>query len=409
VTNERLGAGTGAPDQALRLANTPIIVEPPADERDTAPSASITLEVQGGNDAWEVWRQTDDLLAAGRNDPVFTLDPESGIVRFGDGLRGRRPPLGAPIRASYEYGGGPDGAVAIKAINKSPTLPAGFSVENALATWGADAGESTADGERNIPRFIRHRDRLVTTDDFRDIARNTPGVDVGRIEVLPLFNPDAFSPGAPPQTWPGTVTLLAIPRFDQGQPDAPRADKLFLDAICDWLDPRRLVTTEVYVRGPDYVPIWLTVGVQFAPGRMRELVQQDIQAALREYLSPLIGGPPVPGGALDPCGAGTADPCAPPSGAGWPLGVEVRRQDLEATVTRVSGVRYVVGIRMAARGAGGALLADVDRVAIAGLQLPQLVAVSVGEGAPDDPAALLGQQPASGGKRFPVPALPRKC
>ncbi|MCU0490532.1 MAG: hypothetical protein MUD01_02895 [Chloroflexaceae bacterium] len=408
VTNERLGVGTGTPDQRLRLANTPIIVEPAADGT-SAPKPSLVLEIQDSNGNWQVWQPTDDLFAARPNDQVYQIDPESGVVQFGDGLRGKRPPLGAAMRASYEYGGGPAGAVAIKTINKSPALPAGYSVLNPLPTWGADAGEDVAAGERNIPRYIRHRDRLVTGEDFRDIARRTPGVEVGRVEVLPLFNPDAFVPGGPAANWPGTVTLLAIPRYDQGQPNAPQADRMFLNAICAWLDSRRLVTTEIYVRGAAYVPIWASVGVQFAPGRLRELVRQDIQSALRDYLSPLIGGPPVPGGVSDPCSPEATDPCAPAQGVGWPLGVEVRQQDLEATVTRVAGVRYVNGIRLAVRRPDGTLATDVERIAMEGLQLPYLVGVSVTEGNPEDPAALLGQSPAPGNKTFPVPVLPRKC
>ena len=33
---------------------------------------------------------------------------------------------------------------------------------------------------------------------------------------------------------------MVVPRFDLRQPDAPVPDRLFLDAICDYLDPRRL-------------------------------------------------------------------------------------------------------------------------------------------------------------------------
>src|SRR5215467_9216528 len=49
---------------------------------------------------------------------------------------------------------------------------------------------------------------------------------------------------------PGAVTVMAIPKSDPLQPDAPRPDRLFLDAICRYLDRRRLVTTEVFLRGP---------------------------------------------------------------------------------------------------------------------------------------------------------------
>src|SRR3989304_5637102 len=70
---------------------------------------------------------------------VFTVDRESGEVRFGDGLRGARPR--GPIGASYADGGGRAGNVGIGAIASAPLLPAGFGVTNPLPTWGGDEGE----------------------------------------------------------------------------------------------------------------------------------------------------------------------------------------------------------------------------------------------------------------------------
>jgi hypothetical protein len=419
ITHERLGRGTGAPDQIVKVANTPVIVEPlsalPAAQA-PGETGGFILEVENGSGGWDVWRRTDDLWAAQGSDPVYTLDPESGQVSFGDGLRGRRPPVNSNIRASYEYGGGPAGKVAIGAIGKSAALPGGFTVANPVPTWDGDPGETTAEGERNIARYLKHRDRLVTGSDFRDLTLRTPGVEVGRVEVLPLFHPEAFNPNAPDQTWPGVVTLLVIPRSDPVQPDAPVPDRLFLDAVCRWLDPRRLLTTEIFVRGPQYVPLYVSVGIATLPGHPREQVRRAVQAALRGYLSPLTGGPPVEGAAslaagLDPaCAETTAEACPTPRGAGWMLGSEVRRQDLEAAVTRVSGVRYVEGIQLGMLGAGGATLTNLAAVPIAGLQLPRLALLSVREGAPEDLAVLLGQKPvATLPNLVSAPVMPTTC
>jgi hypothetical protein len=271
-----------------------------------------------------------------------------------------------------------------------------------------------ADGERNITRHLRHRDRAVTAADFRDLTLRTPGVDIGRVEVLPLFNPMGFSSDAPAQEWPGFVTLLVIPRYDAEQPDAPRPDRLFLRAVCEWLEPRRLITAEIHVAGPLYLPLYVSVGIVTMPGFLRNQVVAEVRAALSSYLSALHGGQPVEAGAgpgedcLDEIGL--ADPCPQLRGVGWPLGVEVRRQDLEAVATRVRGVRYVVGLRLGAIAADGTSLADIERVPIVGLQLPRLAGISVGEGAPEELAALIAQAPAlAPPTQVPVPVLPKKC
>ncbi|MCI0398249.1 MAG: putative baseplate assembly protein [Chloroflexi bacterium] len=351
VVNELLGAGNGEPDQVVAVANTPVIAE------------SIRLEIEDENGVWQLWRLTDDLLSAGLDEPVFTLDPESGQIRFGTGVDGgRRPEQGRRIRASYEYGGGPQGNVAIGAINKSfdVRLQGGYKVSNPLPAAGGDEGETVAEGERRIPLYLRHRDRLVTLRDFADVTRRTPGVDVGRVEVLPLFYPPDTQ-----ITAPGVVTLLAIPKNDAVRPRWPSPDRLFLHKVCDHLEPRRLVTTEIYVRGPVYVPVYLSVGIQVREGHYWDQVQPAVRERLEEYLSAL-----PPGG---------------PDGAGWPLNRRLLKKDLEAVVTRVTGVEYVESMVM-----GVEANLDKEEHDLSGLQLPWLASLTLREGAAEPLSSVLG-------------------
>jgi hypothetical protein len=431
VQNEPLGAGTGAPDQSYTVANTPILLQEtqpnlPGDP----PQQTLIVQVQDPNGNWVTWQYIDDLFAASSDDQVFTVDPEAGSITFGNGINGYRPPVGKSIRVTYEYGGGLDGQVEIGAINKSPKLPGGFTVANPVQTWGAASTETVVDGESSIPHYLKHRDRLVTATDFSEITLRTPGLDIGRVEVLPLFNPGMFDPQSPLLSWPGAITVLVIPRNDPVQPDAPLPDRLFLATVSNWLDPRRLITTQVFVCGPTYVRIWVSVGIVTLPGQFRETVQRNVMDAIRDYLSPLTGGPPsynqitLEAECPPPDGNGTL---IPTSGTGWPLNMDVRIQDLEAIASRVSGVRYVDSVKLGIAPTDGTTLVDVDSVPIIGLQLPQLVGISVREGPATDVADLLGQPlsppsagvaggpgaggPGTGGNpsAVPVPMLPPKC
>ena len=379
VSQEIVGTGTGTPFQTFSVANTPVV-----------DAADFLLEVQGLNGDWTAWQQIDDIYAAVADATAYMLDPASGQITGGSGLFGARFPLSASVRASYRYGGGPQGQVAIGAINKSTALPGGFSVSNPVATWGASNAESVSDGEADITRWLRHRDRLVAADDFRDIAKRTPGVDLGRVEVLPLFNPDGADPTA---TWPGMVTVLVIPQSDPVHPNAPVPDLLFLNAVCNWLDPRRLITTEVHVRGPQYQQIWVSVGIEVLPGQVPTLVQQAVTAAVQTFLSPLTGGLPAPGAS---------------GGSGWPLSTNVRSQDIEAVATRVPGVRYVDSVLIAGLAADGSVIASLDPVPIAGLQLPAAT-VQVNSGAAEDPASLIGSSQPALATQVPVPVVPATC
>lgn len=371
VFNELLGEGNGEPDQSFAVSNVPVL------------PASVRLaeeQLIGGQRVWENWRLVEDLLSAGADEAVFTLDAESGVIRFG-GVRGRRPR--GRLLVSYEYGGGPQGNVAIKAINASPDvrLQGGYKIANPIPTSGGALGETPVDGQRRIPQVIRHRERLVTRQDFRDVTRRTEGVNVGRVEVLPLFVPT--DPGI---VAPGVVTVMVIPSFDPLDPLWPTPDRLFLRRVCNHLEDRRLVTTEVYVRGPNYLPVYLSVGIQVRPGFFVDQVEQDAETELRRYLSSL-----PPGG---------------PDGQGWPMNKPLIRKDLEATVTRVAGVEFVKSLEM-----GVGSTEDIVEFNLNGLDLPRVVGVRVRQGTAQPLESLFaapGTEP-SLTQGVPIPVVRTKC
>ena len=401
VTSEPLGTGTGRPDQALRLARTPVV------------SASVRLRVREPAGE-EIWTEIGDLFDAGgevatqpltgppgsesivretlpRPDRVFVLEPADGTLHFGDGRHGRRPPPGAAIVADYDYALGAAGNVAPGAISSAPALPAGVKVSNPVRTWGGADAESVADAERHAARYVQHRDRLVTPEDIEAIALRTPGVDVGRVEVIGCYDPQlgAMAPGDAA----GCVTVMAVPRHDAVRPETPEPDQAFLDTVCRHLAPRRLVTTELFVRGPSYVGVWLTVGYRPVAGRSPAEVERAISLRLRRALA-----------ALDPAITFAAGAGAEPRN-GWPLGVGVERLALAAEVARADGVEFVTGLRMAA-GDGG----EVERIPLGGLQLPRVLGVLCAPGDPPGLDAVRGiGGPPSGPPPMPIPALPEDC
>lgn len=94
------------------------------------------------------------------------------------------------------------------------------------------------------------------------------------------------------------------------------------------------------------------------------------------------------------------------SPAGWPLGVAVRAPDVGAAVTRVPGVRYVEGVRLAAV-RSGTTASDLSEVTLTGLELPHAT-VFVTTGPPEDPLSLLGDS-LTVPNVVPVPVVPKVC
>ncbi|HSF33661.1 MAG TPA: baseplate J/gp47 family protein [Candidatus Tectomicrobia bacterium] len=416
VANELLPSGTGAPDQVVVLSKTPVLPD----------SLQLTITAQGKADVWQL---IPDLTLAGPEVPVadprqppgtplvkndlikvYTLNPESGEIRFGDGLRGARPAFGATIRADYDYGVGRDGNVNAGAINSGPALPAGLKVSNPVATWGGAEAETVSAGEKQISAYLQHRDRLVTATDFETVARRTPGVDIGRVEVLPAYNPELG--GNEPGDAAGAVTLMIIPKYDPAQPDAPMPDRLFLDAICTYIDARRLVTTEVFLRGPIYKSIWVSVGISVIAGESIATVREAVKRALQLFLSPL---PDMSAETLQPQTPQLTAPHETTANRGWPLRKPVVGLELMAVASRVPGVALVTNVLLAEG------LADaMPQVDMRGLELPRLAGIVVTAGEPLElnqlrgmptPAAAQGE-PGGGGaipQLVPIPVIPEEC
>jgi hypothetical protein len=411
ISGEPLPDGDGTPDQTRRLAHAPLLAR------------SVEIETLVGTDQRQ-WQDIADLMQAGPEVPVvddrqspgappptpaptyvFVADYEAGVLTFGDGLHGRRLPISARVFASYEFCQGSAGNVAPLTISTAPTLPSGFVVSNPVRSWGGADAENEADGEKQVRRYLQHRDRLVSAADFESIAWRAPSADVGRIEVLSAFHPDLVpnEPGAAP----GVVTVMAIPRLDPGQPDAPRADSFFLNALCSYLDPRRLVTTELILRGPTYKGIWISVGIDVAAGFSVADVTDAANQQLRAFLSPIAPAAQA-GFAIQASQLFGTSP--PDSVRGWPLRTAVSSRVLLAEVARVAGVVSVADVLLAE-----GTSAPADTVEMSGLELPRILGISVVTGDPVPIVSLRGDAlPGPGGAPppkplLPIPVVPENC
>jgi hypothetical protein len=414
VTGELLPSGTGEPDQAAKVATSPILAD------------SVRVFVTTADLITAEWMAIDDLSVAGPEVPVpdlrlppgslpdpagpskvFVVDAEAGLIRFGDGLHGARPPEGCAIRADYDYSSGAAGNVGPDAITTSPILPTGFTLTNPVATWGGVDAETAAEGEKQISRYLQHRDRLVTAADFETIALRTPGVDIGRVEVRPTYAPELG--GNTPGDAAGAVTLMIIPSFDPKQPDAPEPSSEFLNAVCSYLDPRRLVTTEVFLCGPDYQGIWLSIAIDVTPGLNDGPVREAVKSAIQTFLAPL--GPTPEQLSADPA---VLFSTAQTAGGykGWPLEKPVIALELAAVASRVAGVQLVRLPVLLARDDNPTPTPQID---ISGLQLPRVLGISVVSGS--DPVSIdsLRGKPsgaAPSGQQanvVQVPKIPEEC
>jgi predicted phage baseplate assembly protein len=387
-----LGVSTGAADQQFQL---------PAGSVDPA---TLAIEVEEPGRGYQRWQRVDDLGAVhpdpnvAREAAVYELDAAAGVLRFGDGVRGRVPEREMRIRLAFgRFGGGGAGNLAAGSLAElAATTVAGgnappIKVSQPLAAAGGEDAETLAQAETRIPLYLRHRERAVTAEDYRSLAFETPGLSVGRVEVLPRFKPRDRRFDVP-----GVVSVMALPVQPLSRAPNPRPDRPFIERLHAHLSARSPLATELYVIGCEYVPLGVSVAVTIRDGHARDQVLHEVRQAVQRLLWPL-----PPGGA---------------DGQGWPLGRRVKARELEVDVSRVAGVREVTGLRLFAREAQAwrplpANGADADQsLELAAWQLPELLAVVASDdpsGAPTELTA--APNPYADPDAVAVPVVPEVC
>lgn len=376
-----LGVGTGQPDQVVALPDSHI----------DASTLELDVEEEG---AWVRWLAVDLLAGQEADARVYRLDAQAGYVYFGDGTTGRRPPVGKRIRAAaYRYGGGRAGNLPAGSVKEIVDGSPRFKLRHDWPLAGGVDAETVEQAERRIPRFLTHRNRAVTREDFKFITEANPVNPVARAEVIDGFLPGA-SIRAARENVPGVVSVFVLPPGEPAMGHTPKPNQGLLKDVFAYLLQRVLIGTELYVLSPEFVPLAVSVKLQVRAVETEQQTLRDVRQALVEYLWPL-----PPGGAL---------------GEGWPMGGAVRANELITRVARVPGVLAVNAMSLFQRNASGWRRLGAEEAAVlTRYQLPELLGVRVESGSgtpalPDGIGSLEGQSPARV-RGVPVPVIPDVC
>ncbi len=296
VEEEGLGESNALARQYFFLKRQPVDagslileVRPPL----TAAAPSAASPPSAGPPA-PVWRREPDFLAADRGDTVYTLDPATGRIDFGDGRRGRIPPKGAEIVARlYRWGGGQRGNVPAGAITQIVShLPGAVGVGNERAASGGRDGETAAELRERAPRILRTRDRAVSADDYAALALEAG--NVLEATTLPLRNP-----AYPGRAIPGCASLVIVaggPLGNAVQPvqPPPTPPQALIRQVEDYLETRRIVTSELFVIAPSWRMVEARLRVIALGDAVEGDVRKDCTRAVNAFLIPRLATPPAP-------------------------------------------------------------------------------------------------------------------
>lgn len=344
-----LGAGTGWPDQKLRLP---------------APVARESLRLFTHEDQqWQPWILRDDLDASQRTDFHVSVDFTSGLVGCGDGERGRIWPTSSLVLATgllTRAGAGNMPAKTVMAPVASPqnpwlaALPPASAAQLPLITRqlyraeGGTAAETVAEaGRRAVAPLYAHEQlidlastekastldeipratvaatpspiRASTTLDIERLALDVPGTHVARARAW-----DGVDPARPCDRTPGVVTVVVIPDLEVPRPE-PSAG--LLSAVKSYLGRRRIICTRIEVVGPRYLEVNVEARIRVEAWTSVERIRAALRQAVDAFLDPLTGGP---------------------GGTGWPFGRDVYRSEVLQVLRNVAGVEAIEELRLRA-------------------------------------------------------------
>jgi len=171
VTAEPPASSSGLPAQEFPLATAPGL-------RD---SVRVYVDEGGGDVEWENLTQSGELLAAaGPRDRVFEVrqDAEGNLtVRFGDGTRGRVPPLGIDnLRFTYRVDANQDGNVGAGTVvvnSDGPALVKSVTNPRAASGWREADGASEqalTRAKELAPALLRAQRRACAPEDYEALA-----------------------------------------------------------------------------------------------------------------------------------------------------------------------------------------------------------------------------------------------
>jgi hypothetical protein len=342
IENEGLGVSNGSPRQEFFIRRGPFFL----DREQESYSGNPQVFVNGVQ-----WAYKADLLSSQTSDQHFTAEELAGLIRFGDGARGKIPAAGAQIICSYRRVGGAQGNVAAEKITtlKDPLAgvdPAVVAVSNAYAATGGVDGQTLEDLLALGLSTLQGRYRAVSDEDFEYLAGQVEPGKVARVKVVADRNLEGTAPIAE-----GHVSLIVLPAGAYlGLAAAPidhdaatgavmlnrtgatmaaalaGADARRLNKkILGYLDERRLITTIVHVVEPAFTVLRLVITLAARPGVNVSTLKKQAEQTIAAFLDPYQGWE---------------------GQTGWPFGRPVYRSELFQQIEAIVGVDYVTGLSM---------------------------------------------------------------
>jgi hypothetical protein len=202
------------------------------------------LEVTAGQATWSIVRDLINPDPTGQQIVLEVDDAGTGWLRFS-----RTPDPHDNPTAAYAVGNGSIGNVGARTITrlisdpKSVGLAPSLSrVSNPVAAFGGVDTETIAHARQHAPYAFRTQERCITPEDYAQRCMQLPGVERAFAQLV----------------WTGSWYTISLYVERVGGLDV---DTDFADTVSAFLEPYRMMCSDLEVRSPVYVPLDMTLTV----------------------------------------------------------------------------------------------------------------------------------------------------
>jgi len=249
------------PDGPLSYKDTP-----PSGEAPPRTTLEVQVEVEGTQDPWnEVSSLVHSDNSAERGDHFVVETDELGrsLIRFGNGVNGRKLSDGALVHCQYQIGRGLDGNVGADTLRHfdGAAFAAVTDCWNPFDVTDGRSPEPVGEIVRRVPEAYRARQlRAVTLSDYVDRAREVEGVAAAAAQYR----------------WTGSWRTVRITIDPEGTTEL--TDEL-TQQVAGHLEAVRLIGEDLELRPPRFVPLEIDVALcihsDYWPQDVRFVLEQE--------------------------------------------------------------------------------------------------------------------------------------
>lgn len=235
---------------------------------DMPPESTLEVEVEVGSDR-DPWDEvislvhSDDSDEKGDHFVVETDEETQSLIRFGNGINGKKLPEGAIVHCFYQIGRGLDGNVGADSLQKfdKSVFSEILSIWNPFDVISGRDQEPVAEIIRRVPQAYRyHQLRAVTLRDYVDRAEELSEVSMASARYM----------------WTGSWRTVRVTIDPAGTTTLTNE---LVEKIARHLDAVRLIGEDLEIRPPRFVPLDIEVSLcihaDYWPEDIRFILEQE--------------------------------------------------------------------------------------------------------------------------------------